>query len=83
MRNKILLELHLPAAGKQLEIRVPRQMKVAQVTGMLIEFLQKGNGEYIPNRDSTLCEMENGNILDSNAFIDSLGLQDGARLMLV
>lgn len=83
MRDKILLELIIPSMEKRLEIRVPKQMKVAQLTNLLIEFFQKENGEYIPTRESTLCEMKRGNILDPNAFIDKLDLQNGSQIMLI
>lgn len=83
MKNKILLEVCLPAAERCFEVRVPRQLKVAQATGMLVEFLKKQDGEYIPTNESVLCDMEGGRAFDSNAFIDQLGLHNGSRVMLV
>lgn len=83
MKNSILLELCLPAAERSFEVRVPRQLKVAQVTGMLIEFLKKRDEEYLPTEDSVLCDLESGRAFDSNAFIGCIGLQNGSRVMLL
>ena len=83
MKNKILLEICLPAAEKSFDVRIPRQLKVAQATGMLVEFLRKQDIEYIPNGESVLCDMESGRAFDSNAFIDTAGLHNGSRVMLV
>lgn len=83
MRNKILLELYLPAAEKSFDVRIPRQLKVAQATGMLVEFLKKQDEEYIPTKESVLCDMESGRAFDSNLFIDGTGLHNGSRVMLI
>lgn len=83
MKNKILLELCLPAAERSFDVRVPRQLKVAQATGMLVEFLKRQDEEYIPTRESVLCDMESGRAFDPNAFMDTVGLHDGSRVMLV
>lgn len=83
MQNKILLEICLPMEERAFDVRLPRQIKVAQAAGMLVEFLKRQDGEYIPTDESVLCDMENGRILDSNAFIDAAGLHNGSRVMLV
>lgn len=83
MKDKILLEVCLPAAERSFDVRIPRQLKVAQVTGMLVEFLKKQDEEYIPTSESVLCDMESGRAFDSNAFIDTVGLHNGSRVMLV
>lgn len=78
-----MLEICLPAADRSFDMRIPRQLKIAQVTSMLAEFLKKQDEAYIPTEESVLCDMENGRIFDSNAFIDTVGLQNGSRVMLV
>ncbi len=83
MKNKILLELCLPAAERSVDVRIPRQLKVAQATGMLVDFLKKQDEEYIPTQESVLCDMESGRVFDGNAFIDSLGLRNGSKVMLL
>lgn len=83
MKNKILLEVCLPAAEKSFDIRIPRQLKVAQVTDMIVGFLKKQEEGYIPTNESVLCDMESGRAFDTNAFIDGLGLHNGSMVMLI
>lgn len=83
MRNKILLEVYLPAAERSFDVRIPRQLKVAQATTMLVEFLKRQDEEYIPTRESVLCDARSGRAFDPNAFIDTAGLHNGSRIMLL
>lgn len=83
MKNKILLEVYLPAAAMSFDIRIPRQLKVAQATSMLVEFLKKQDEEYIPTGESVLCDMETGKSFDANAFIENVGLHNGSRIMVI
>lgn len=83
MRNKILLELSLPAVEKSFDVRIPRQIKAAQAAAMLAEFIKRQDVEYIPTAQSVLCDMESGRAFDSNAFMDELGLHNGSRIMMV
>lgn len=83
MRNKVLLKICLPMVGKSFDVRIPRQLKVAQATGMLVEFFKKQDEEFIPTEESVLCDMESGRVFDSNEFIDDAGLHSGSRVMLL
>lgn len=83
MKNKIMLEVCLPAVERNFDIRVPGQLKVAQATDMLVEFLKGQDEEYIPTEESVLCDMESGRALDPNAFIREAGLHNGSRVMIL
>lgn len=78
-----MLELCLPAVERSFDVRIPRQLKVAQATGMLVEFIKKREEGYLPTGESVLCDMESGRTLDPNAFLDTTGLHDGSRVMLI
>lgn len=83
MKDKILLEVCLPVAERNYEVRIPRQLKVAQAASMLVDFLRKEDEGFIPTNESVLCDMESGRAFDSNAFIDAIGLHNGSRVMLI
>lgn len=84
MADKLLIEIYLPASGQVYEMRIPRQLKVAQVTDMVTEYLKsKDDGEYVPTKEAVLCDRNTGKTYDTNAFIDRLGLENGTRLMLI
>lgn len=83
MKNKILLELWVPAAERSFDIRVPRQLKVAQAADMIVEFIKRQEEGYLPTNESVLCDMESGRPFDPNAFIDGIGLHNSSRIMLL
>lgn len=83
MKNKILLEICLPAVEKSFDVRIPRQLKTAQVAVMLADFIKRQDVGYIPTAQSVLCDMESGRAFDSNAFIGELGLHNASRVMMV
>jgi len=83
MKDKILLDIYLPAIEKSMEVRISRQMKVAQATEMLVDFLKRQDVEYIPNEESCLYDAETGKIFECNAFIENLGLHNGSKIMLI
>ncbi|MCM1191147.1 MAG: EsaB/YukD family protein [Butyrivibrio sp.] len=83
MKNSILLEVCLPAEERSFDVRIPKQMKVAQALGMLVEFLKRQDEEYIPTDESVLCDRESGRALDSNLCIGEAGLHSGSGVMVI
>lgn len=82
--NKLLLEVYLPASGISYEMRIPKQLKVAQVTEMIRQYLlMREEGEYVPTEDAVLCDGETGKIYDANLFLDSLNLANGKRVIFI
>lgn len=82
--NKILLELFIPATGKIIEIRVPRNLKVATARDMIIGYLKSlSELEYVPSDRSVLCDYETGAIFEANLFINQLGLMNGSKIMII
>ncbi|MBO5620872.1 MAG: hypothetical protein J5959_04515 [Butyrivibrio sp.] len=84
MMNKLLLQVDIPAIGKSYEMKVPRQLKVKQLTDVLrTYFAGKGFGNYIPGNDVILCDSFSGKVFDSNSFIDQLGLKNGTKILFI
>jgi len=84
MKNKYMVEVYLPAAGYSYEMRLPRQIKVAKATQMIIDFIRlRDEGEYVPGDDAKLYDMSSGMLYDWNAFVDKAGISEGTRMMLV
>ena len=82
--NKVLVEIFLPASGISYEMKIPRQLKVIQVLEMINNYLRNvEDAEYTPDADSVLCNANTGEIFESNAFIEELGLMNGAKIMLI
>ena len=84
MKNKFLVKIFLPASGHFYEMRIPRQLKIAQVVAMIVSYLQKNDeGEYVPTMEAMLYDMRNGRNLDGNAFVETSGIGNGSCLMLI
>ena len=65
-------------------MKVPRQISVYQATQMIICMLEEMNiGEYVPDRKTVMCNRDTGLPYNINASIDSLGLHNGSRIMLI
>ncbi len=82
--NKILLELYIPASGKFIEIRVPRQIKVADLRNMLMSYLiNQEDSDYIPSNNTLICDFDTGKPYNWNLFVEQLQLKNGSRIMII
>lgn len=82
--SKILIEVFLPATGKKVEMKVPKELKIGQVTDRLIDYFAKqtGNG-YLPMKDAILCDYETGDIYNTDIFVGYTGWKDGQKMFLI
>lgn len=82
--NKVMVQLTIPATGKQYDIMIPVGLSVGEATDLIAEFFAGvTGGGYMPGKDAVLCDMEQGKIFDVNLTVESLGLKNGARVMLI
>ena len=82
--NALTLEIYLPAALRSYEVRVPRQMQIAQLTPLVSRALsQLSGGLYADGQPALLCLRDSGEILHTGMTPEELGLRNGARLMLI
>ncbi len=82
--SKVLVEVFLPATGKTIEMKVPREIKIGQVTNMLIDYLSKQTGcGYIPMSDAVLCDYYTGNIYNTDVFVGYADWKDGHRVIFI
>ena len=83
MKNKVLLEVWLPAAGEGIELRVPRQIQIGKARDMIVTYLHGKNSDFLPEKDALLCAPAGGEIYDLNAFVEETGLTDGSKVLLL
>ena len=82
--NKVMVRLMIPVTGKEYDIVIPVSLSVGEATDLIGEFFTGlMGGGYMPGRDAALCDMEDGHIFDVNVSVESLGLNNGARVMLI
>lgn len=82
--NKVYVQLYIPVTGKTYDIKLPQTLSVSKATE-LISSLFVGNigGAYLPDAQTSLCDLETGIIYDVNTSVESLHLQNGSKLMLI
>lgn len=84
MDNKVMVQLTIPVTGKQYDIVIPKRLSVGEATDLIGEFFVGiTGGGYMPGKDAVLCDMDEGKIFDVNVSVESLGLRDGARVMMI
>lgn len=82
--SKLILDIYLPAAQKQFDVKIPANMKLSQVTPLIAAALAQMSGElYLAGTSSLLCDLKSGEILNINMTAWDLGLRNGSRLMLI
>ena len=84
MKNKMLIEIFVPASGETFEFWIPRGYRIAYVNQLLVEFfLSHSQGGYVPDKGSVLCDRKSGRIINGSLSMDALEKMDNPRLMLI
>lgn len=84
MKNKMLIEIFVPASGEIFEFWIPGSYRIAYVNQLLVEFFSShSRGGYVPDKDSVLCDWKSGRILNGSLSVDTLGKMNHTRLMLI
>lgn len=84
MKNKMLIEIYVPANGETFEFWIPRSYRIAYVNQLLAGFFSShSRGGYVPDKDSVLCDRKSGRILNGSLSVDTLEKMDNPRLMLI
>ena len=84
MKNKVLVEISVPAADKSFDVFIPLESKMYDVMTMVSSLLSDlSDGRYQATSTAVLCNGETGDIYDVNMEIAELGIKNGSRLMLI
>jgi uncharacterized ubiquitin-like protein YukD len=81
---KILVNVFVPSISKEYDILVPGNIRIRMVVGLIancIEDLTDRN--YVSSGEECLCSIEKDIILRDNATLNSYGIQNGHRLMII
>lgn len=84
MKNKMLIEIFVPASGETFEFWIPKNYRIAYVNQLLVDFFRGHfQGEYVPDKSSVLCDRKSGRILNGSLSVDMLEKMDNPKLMLI
>ena len=82
--NKVLVELIIPAIADHVDVFVPVDIPIQDLTKVIIDgIVELTNGMYVPSRGEYLCMKEPTGILNPMLSLYDYGVIDGAQLYLV
>lgn len=82
--SKIIVEVHVPAAGVRHDLAIPYEVKLWRTAELVRALLADQDGrEFIPDQATVFCDAETGAIFNLNLSPEELGLQTGSRLMIL
>lgn len=82
--HKILVEVYNPASNNSFDVFIPLKSPVYEVVYLLANTISElSQGHYTATEQSILCDRKTGNLLDINKTIETLGLRNGSKLMLL
>lgn len=84
MKNKILLNVTLPATQGVYDFWVPADMTLHDATQLIGGLLEtREESLFSVTETTTLMAQESGDLLDHNQTLESLGFVNGTHLVLV
>lgn len=82
--DKILVELHIPAAGRTFDIYLPLHLHIGEILPLLeMAAVEMSSGAYSTDGDAVLCKMEDGTCLDVNKRVCDSCLRNGSKLFII
>lgn len=84
MKDKILVEILVPAAGEKFDVYIPLEGMISEIIVLVAKVLSDlSEGKYKADEAAALCDMKTGDILDINMRAAELNLKNGSYLMLI
>ena len=81
--KKILIGLYVPAAQEHFDLLAPPDLKIEQLTKLLIEGVAElCNGKYAPSQKGMLTQRNPDILLHPERTLSDYEIEDGAQLVL-
>ena len=81
--NKALVEICIPATGDKLDILVPVDVPIRDLTGVIASgIVEITNGKYMTSKCEQLCLKEPEGLLNPALSLEDYGIKDGMQLYL-
>ena len=81
--DKLIIEIHSPAANLVHDIFVPGNMQIGEITQLIGKlFAQLSGGTFFFTGNCILSEKESGSVLDPNKIVKHTNLRNGSKLVL-
>jgi hypothetical protein len=84
MKNKVLVEVLVPAAEKKFDVFIPAASRMSEIKMLISGVIgELSDGKFQADKTSVLCDAESGNIFDVNKIVAELGIKNGSRLLYI
>ena len=81
---KIIVNVYVPAISKEFDILIPNNLKIAFVTNLIAEAVEKNSNHlYLASGNETLCSKDKNIILRSNTTLEKYGIKNGDHLIMM
>ncbi|MDO5382316.1 MAG: EsaB/YukD family protein [Eubacteriales bacterium] len=84
MEDKVLVDIYVPASGKQYDVRIPLVSSISDVIKTVSKMItDMSDDSFTASEDTVLCIRDTGTILNINISVYAAGITNGTRLMLI
>lgn len=82
MKNA-LIEIKVPGAGCSFEVNIPLEIRISELTEMLISALDGMTDSDFCAEGAVLCDGITGEVIDINKTVWKCGITAGSSLLLI
>ena len=84
MKNKLLVEIYLPAAGRSFDMRIPADSRMGEINALVASIAADlSGGSYRATGTSVLVNAADGRIFDTSMTPSDLEIKNGTKLILI
>jgi len=82
--EKVLVEIFVPVLDRSFDVFIPLQSPMYEVLELIKKAISEmSDGRFIANQNTTICNREDGSILNINLSVYELEIRNGSKLMLI
>lgn len=82
--NKVLVNVYVPMLNNSYDVFIPLQSQLFEVTELIKKAVfELSEGQFMPTGETVISLKSTGEIPDANRTVFELGIENGAKLMLI
>lgn len=82
--GKIIVNVWVPVLNASYDIFIPLEIPMYEVLELIKKAITElSDGRFVANNDTTICQHEDGSILNINLSVYELDIKNGSKLMLI
>lgn len=82
--EKVLVEIFVPVINQSFDVFIPLQSPMYEVLELIKKAISEmSDGRFIANENTTICNREDGTIININLSVYELEIRNGSKLMLI